>query len=553
MPPRKLVQIEEAPELLPLRAVNEFVYCPRLFFIEHVERQFEDSHDTVDGDRVHRKVDQPRGEIDEGQLEAALEMTSVELSSASLGIVGKIDMVRSDGKTVVPIDFKRGRLPPPEVVAYEPERVQVTLQALLLRESGYACSEAKIYYAASKKYVTLPIDAEAEAMALEAVVGARLASQSTTLPPPLVDSPKCPRCSLNSICLPDETNLLVGASTEPVRPFAAPLDHARPLYVLSAGARVGLSGEVLQVKAPEGEVIAESRLIETASVSLFGNVQISSQASRAVLSRDIPIFFLSFGGWLTGYARSIDDHSLDLREAQINLGADARLRISRKIVEGKVRNQRTMVRRSLGPSSRRVLQALALCLERIKRAATVDELLGLEGRSAQLYFRAFGQMLDEDRGFDFRGRHRRPPRDPVNALLSFGYAMLTKEALASVISVGFEPGLGVFHVRRPGRPSLALDLMEEFRPLIVDSTVMSLINTREIRDIHFIRRGLGTALTDDGRRTFIRAFERRLQSTATHPIFGYEASYRRALWMQARLLARAVQGDIPEYPAFVTR
>lgn len=539
------------PELLPLRAVNEFVYCPRLFFIEHVERQFVESHDTVDGDRVHRRVDDGRGELTDDP-KAGADVTSVDLSSERLGIVGKLDLVRSDGDSVIPVDFKRGRLPPAEIGAYEPERIQVVLQALLLREHGYNCSEARVYYAASKSYVTIPIDENAEFQALEAVHAARLAAARTTLPPPLVDSPKCPRCSLNSICLPDETNLLRGSAKADVRPFTAPLDDQRPLYVLKPGARVGLSGEVLQVRTDDG-VIAEARLFETASISLFGNVQISSQACRMVLARDIPIFYLSYGGWLSGYARSIDDHSLDLRQAQMQLPPDQRLQIARSIVEGKVRNQRTMVRRMLSGSAKRTLQALAICIERIRRAPSIDELLGFEGRAAQLYFKAMISMLAGPSDFEFRNRNRRPPTDPVNALLSFGYSMLSKEALAAVIAVGFEPGIGVYHARRPGRPSLALDLMEEFRPLIVDSTVLSLVNTREIRPPHFLRRGMGIALTEDGRRVFIRAIERRLQSTITHPVFGYEASYRRALWMQARLLARAIQQDIPNYPAFITR
>jgi CRISPR-associated protein Cas1 len=143
--------------------------------------------------------------------------------------------------------------------------------------------------------------------------------------------------------------------------------------------------------------------------------------------------------------------------------------------------------------------------------------------------------------------------DPVNAMLSFGYAMLAKEALAAAIAAGFEPNLGVYHDVRPGRPSLALDLMEEFRPLIVDSTVLSLVNTGEIRPSHFLRRGIGTSLTDDGRKVFIRALERRLNTTVVHPTFGYDASYRRSIWLQARLLARTIQGELETYPPFLTR
>jgi CRISPR-associated protein Cas1 len=196
---------------------------------------------------------------------------------------------------------------------------------------------------------------------------------------------------------------------------------------------------------------------------------------------------------------------------------------------------------------------LALLLHKIERTKDPDELLGFEGNAARVYFEAFGDMLKVASGFEIHGRNRRPPSDPVNAMLSFGYAMLTKEAVAALIAVGFEIGLGFYHRIRPGRPSLALDLIEEFRPLIVDSTVISVLNTREIQSKHFDRRGKAIVLTPEGRKLFIRAIERRLRSEIEHPIFGYRVTYRRALNLQARLLARFVQGDIPSYVAFVTR
>ncbi len=229
------------------------------------------------------------------------------------------------------------------------------------------------------------------------------------------------------------------------------------------------------------------------------------------------------------------------------------LELSRAFVLGKVKNQRTMVRRSLGDNANSALQAMSLLLHRIEHARRPEDLLGFEGAVAQRYFGEFGEMLSIGTGFEVTGRNRRPPTDPINAMLSFGYAMLTKEALAAAVSVGFEPGLGMYHKPRPGRPSLALDLMEEFRPLIVDSTVLTLVNSREIRASHFDRRGKAVVLTDTGRRAFIGAFERRMRSTIRHPTFGYEVTYRRALRVQARLLARAIQRDIPTYPPFCTR
>jgi CRISPR-associated protein Cas1 len=545
---------EHGPELLPARMINEYVYCPRLFWLEYVEREFEASYDTVDGERVHRRVDRPRGELPDDLDERRAEATAVDLASERLGVVAKIDLVRSEDGLATPIDFKRGKVPGIAGGVYDPERVQLGIQALLLRENGYACERGQIYYAASKTYVEVPIDDALVAQTEAAIAGARRLTQNTSVPAPLVDSPKCVRCSLHAICLPDETNALRGQQGKAVRPFAAPADDRIPLYVTEPGARLGLSGEVLEVRTDMG-VEAEVRLIELASISLFGNTQISSQAMRSVLGRDIPVFYLSYGGWLNGFARSIDDHSLDLRMAQHAVAGDpARsLEFARAFVSGKVKNQRTMIRRSLGTEARAHLQALALTLHRVERARSAEELLGLEGSAAQRYFDAFGEMLSVGTGFEVTGRNRRPPTDPVNALLSFGYSMLAKEALAAIIAVGFEPGLGLYHKLRAGRPSLALDLMEEFRPLIVDSTILTVINSREIRSSHFDRRGRAIVLTNDGRRAFIGAIERRLRSAITHPTFGYEVTYRRAIHTQARLLARTIQGDIPTYPPFTTR
>ncbi len=548
--------VEQPPELLPARMINEYVYCPRLFWLEYVEREFQSSFDTVDGERVHRRVDQPRGELPDEFERAKAEATSVELASAELGVVAKIDLVRTEGERAVPIDYKRGKVPPIEGGAYDPERVQVCIQALLLREHGYTCDTARIYYASSNRFVDIAIDDGLVALTHSALAAARALMEQGSVPAPLEHSPKCGRCSLNSICLPDETNALreEGRRASEIRPFAAPLDDRVWLYVLEAGSRVGLSGETLQVRDDEG-VKAEMPLLEAAGISLFGNVQISSQAMRAVLGRDVPVFYLSYGGWLSGYARSVNDHSLDLRQTQHRVAGDAQasLPIARAMVFGKIRNQRTMVRRSLGGGARAALQALSLISHRAQTAPDAESLLGFEGSAARMYFEAFADMLRIQTGFEVTGRTRRPPTDPVNAMLSFGYAMLSKEALAAVIAVGFEPGLGFYHKVRAGRPSLALDLMEEFRPLIVDSTVLSLVNAREIQASHFDRRGKAIVLTQEGRKIFIGAIERRLRSSVTHPTFGYTLTYRRAIHVQARLLARTIQGDVPAYPPFMTR
>ena len=156
-------------------------------------------------------------------------------------------------------------------------------------------------------------------------------------------------------------------------------------------------------------------------------------------------------------------------------------------------------------------------------------------------------------GFDFNGRNRRPPRDPVNALLSFAYAMLTREWTVTLSAVGLDPYRGFYHQMRFARPALALDMMEPFRPLVADSAVIMAINNGEVKPEDFIVASTGCNLKATGRKRFIAAFERRMSQEVTHPVFNYRISYRRLFEVQARLLSRYLTGEIPRYPTFVTR
>ena len=191
-------------------------------------------------------------------------------------------------------------------------------------------------------------------------------------------------------------------------------------------------------------------------------------------------------------------------------------------------------------------------------AESLEQLLGIEGTAAREYFAHFALRFKVAEGgetpaFELTSRNRRPPRDPVNALLSFLYALLSKEMVVTLVGVGFDPYLGFYHQPRYGRPALALDLMEEFRPLVADSVAIGLINNGELRPADFITRAGAVALTDSGRRRVIDAYERRLETLVTHPRFGYAVSYRRIFEVQARLLARFLLGEIATYPAFCTR
>lgn len=554
-----------APELVPARMLNEHSYCPRLAYLEWVQGDFRDNADTLDGQFQHRNVNVEAGNLPDPDepVQDRLHARSVMLSAPIVGLIARMDLIEADGKKVTPIDYKRGRAPDVAERAWEPERVQLCAQAMILEENGYEVERGILYFVASKQRVEVPIDDELRARTIALIAELRANSERLEPPPPLVDSPKCPRCSLVGICLPDETNLLRGLEDgDRVRRLVPGRDDALPLYVQSAGAKVGRSGAELTVETRDGEKHTV-RIGDTSHVALFGAVQISTQAVQDLCDRGVPVVYLSSGGWFYGITRGMDHKNVDLRRRQFAAAesADRSLQIAKRLVTVKIRNCRTLIRRNSGEPPARTLDRLKQLVSSAEEATSLESLLGIEGTAARIYFEAFGEILKppgEEKesaalSFDFDGRNRRPPRDPVNALLSLGYSLLAKDLTIALQAVGFDPFLGFYHQPRYGRPALALDLMEEFRPLVVDSVVLSAVNTAGVKLSDFIRRGGAVTLTPSGRGKFLRAYERRMDEEITHPIFGYKISYRRTLEVQIRLLARYLTGEIAEYPPFATR
>ncbi|HLI84099.1 MAG TPA: CRISPR-associated endonuclease Cas1 [Bryobacteraceae bacterium] len=572
---------EELPDYLPARMVNEFAYCPRLFFYEWVEGLFAESADTIEGKIQHARVDEKSTPLPEAaELPESIHARSVTLSSERLRVIARMDLVEADGGTVTPVDYKHGhpREGPNGLELWPSDRAQLAVQGIVLRENGYRCEEGIVYYRKTGQRVRVRFDdgliAATEALIRDAWSLARLGE----IPPPLVDSPKCPGCSLVGICLPDETLCAVEAVTpfeqlplfetarrkpvqREVRALVTPRSELRTLYLNTQGLRVGKSGAVLQVRDKD-KLVQEARLMEICQVSLMGNVQISTQAVQALCEAGIPICYFSMGGWFYGITFGLNQKNVFLRRSQFRLAEQEYFArgLARRLVAGKVRNQRTLLQRNHIEPERNVLAGLKDMAERAEEARSLEELLGIEGNAARLYFGAFAGMIKageseavSDLRFDFEHRNRRPPRDPVNALLSLAYSLLAKDLTVACYAVGFDPYIGYYHQPRFGRPALALDLMEPFRPLIADSAVLSAINTGMVTERDFVRVGGSVALTAGGRKGFLRAYELRMDSLVTHPLFEYRVSYRRLLEIQARLLARVLEGEIGEYPVFTTR
>lgn len=624
--------LSEVPELVPARMINEFEYCPRLFYLEWVQQRFEHNRYTVEGEYVHRVVDAGGGKMGDAEDDEPFKKAmSVELSSRRLGMIAKADIIEHKNGEVVPVEVKRGS-PPRHGPAWMPDMVQICTIALLLRDNGYKCSEGQIYFASTRRRTTIPISDMLVAHTLQLVRDLRKVAASPSAPAPLVDSPKCPGCSLVGICLPDETNLHTGRSKAHPRRLTPRDSAARPVYVTEQGAKIGIrAGRVVVSKGRKK--LQQIRMIDVSQIAIYGNVQISSQMMRAAFRENIPVCWFSYGGWFQGIAEGLPSKHVDLRRRQVAIAAQAGLPIAKSMIKGKLLNQRTFLRRNSRSDVKRTLAQLKSLADNVDKVETIESLLGVEGTGARLYFSKFATMIrnhksgkrgtrsrgigggadaagdgglrvsgvraggdahgvDSVRGvrdggvcpggevrgvrdggsrvsgvragssrdhshfassFDFQGRNRRPPRDPVNCLLSYVYALLTKDLTAVALSIGLDPYMGVYHKARFGRPALALDLAEEFRPLVAESVVINVINNGEISPKDFYVRAAGVSLSRNARRAVLAAYERRLDIAVTHPTYGYKITYRRVYEVQARVLAAHLVGEIPSYTPFMTR
>lgn len=594
-------------DIVPVRMLNEFVYCPRLAYLEWVQGEFEESHDTIEGHTAHKRVDRKetgkplakkkKADPDDSEEEDAgppkLHSRSAMLSSLKYGLVARLDLVEKIGNQAVPVDYKKGKTPDNEWRAWPADIAQVCAQAMILRDNDFVVEKGILYYVASKERVEIEITDALVQATLRKLQEMRLMAKNHRIPPPLEDSQKCVGCSLAGICLPDEVLLLkqgafdpaIQPSDNPIRRLIAPRYDAVPLYVKEQGAYISKSGERLVVKK-HGQTMGDARLLHTHHISVFGNVQISTQAVREVIQDNIPICYYTYGGWFYGVSTGMGHKNVELRISQFDTAKNPglSLMLAKRFIIGKVKNSRTLLNRNwhedkpqnitgrdtgdpngkndvIEPKDNKaVLKQMNILLNRIDSAKSTGELLGLEGNAAAVYFKYFSKML-KPKGpqgyiiFDFSKRNRRPPKDPVNALLSFAYSLLAKDCFLAAMKVGFDPYLGFYHRPRYGRPALALDLMETFRPLIADSVVITAINTGIVTARDFNITTGGVTLLDRGRRDFIRAYERRMDTLISHPIFGYKVNYRRVLEIEARLLSRFLLGElsITQFPPFTTR
>jgi CRISPR-associated protein Cas1 len=579
-----------ATDLIPVRALNQVSYCPRLYYIEYVEAVMPTNEYVEDGTFQHRRVNDPDLENRTRKEGPCLHTRSVSLSSERLGITAKLDLVEEKDGAIYPVEYKRSTGPNggDGVTYWDNDAIQLCAQGMLLEEEfGVPVAFGVLYYMGSKTRVDVALDEALRDKTRAAIRTIRELSERDTPPEPLSADlrHRCHGCSLVTICQPEETLYCLGHVTPtPAEESAAGLTRVLPqaddgavLYLQEQGAYVGKRSEHLIVRK-DGEELQRVPLAAVRQVVVFGNVQLSTQALECLALNDVPVVYLTGYGRFVAALNPAPTKNVALRTNQYRVFSDPSLALglARAVVRAKISNQRTLLMRSLrsqdeaprpsgesgwGEGTSRgsdepAAREMAELLNRLDAITDPAVLLGTEGQAAALYFGSFHRMLKADAPgdrFDFTSRNRRPPRDPVNALLSFAYALLCKDCFSALCTVGFDPYFGFFHASRHGKPSLALDLMEEFRAVIADSVVLTLINTRMLTPRDFLSWRGACQLTDAGRRIFFKAYEQRKSTVVRHPVFGYQMSYSRMLEVQARMLAAHIRGDIPHYTGFTVR
>ena len=331
------------------------------------------------------------------------------------------------------------------------------------------------------------------------------------------------------------------------------------VYITHEDAFIGKADERLTIKAQRQKLL-DIPLIKTEGIVVLGRATVSPAAIHELLERNIPLSFLTATGRYLGRLEPEVTKNIFVRRAQWTTTADSPQAIHcvQGFIRGKLKNYRQLLlRRRRGDGELSLDQAINQLEQTIAGLSTVgsiDSLRGHEGSGSAAYFAVFDHLISSS-VFAFRQRVRRPPTDPVNALLSLGYALLRHDIQSAINLVGFDPYLGYLHTERYGRPSLALDLMEEFRPLVVDAVVLNALNNQRLMPEDFITEPLSKAvsLTKDGLKGFLRLYEQKKQSKFKHPVMKRQCTYQQAFEWQARLLAKYLMGETEQYPPLILK
>ncbi|WP_457571430.1 type I-MYXAN CRISPR-associated endonuclease Cas1 [Desulfovulcanus sp.] len=553
-------QVEKTTDepLIRVMALHSLAYCERLFYLEEVEEIRVADANIYAGRRLHE------------ELEKGSKKYTLELASQELGLRGKVDYVRTDAGELVIYEHKKGRSNKGKS-AWPSDLLQVTAYALLVSEHfERPVKELRIRYHADNKTVIIPFDLEkAQEEVLKAVKRARELRSLLQRPPVNVPEKLCRTCSLASVCLPEEERFAEEEKEKPIRLFPAE-DERRVIHVLEQGASIRKDGYQIIIHLPDGE----EKAIGTAHISslvLHGNVQISTQTIHFCAANEIGIHWLSYGGhYVAALQRGAGFVQRRHRQYEAFCKPFFKALLVARLCQAKVENQLKYIlrlaraKRSNAMQDQEPLQARINAIRHeIKAIARIEkfisnadeeniaeynkiigEIRGHEGRAGREYFKALACLLnkEKDNFLSFDGRNRRPPKDPFNALLSFGYALLYKDCVAAIQTVGLDPCFGFFHTPRSSAYPLALDLMELFRAILWDMPLVASINRKQWRKQDFEITGKQVWLNKQGRKKAIMLYENRKKEKWKHPVLQYSLSYARTIELETRLLEKEWTG-----------
>lgn len=336
------------------------------------------------------------------------------------------------------------------------------------------------------------------------------------------------------------------------------------LYVMTQGAYIHRDHLTVKVEI-EKETKLSIPIHHLESIAVFGNIMISPGVMQLCAQNSVAIAFMTETGRIIARVDAPQSGNVLLRREQFRKAdkPEECFKIARWIVAGKLQNSRNILLRTARQidDSKNIselnlaVQKIAYIIPKLEKAKSLEETRGYEGEGAQIYFSVFNCLIKQQReNFKITNRNRRPPLDPTNALLSFTYTLLLHDCIAALISAGLDPNVGFLHVDRPGRPSLALDLMEEFRSIIADRHVLTLINRKEVEEKNFKKRDGGAVeMSDLTRKVLVSGYQQRKQEEINHPLLNQKVTVGMLPFCQARLLARYIRGDIKEYPPVLIR
>lgn len=546
------MEIEREEPPIRVMAIHALEYCERLFYLEEVEEIREADDRVYAGRKLHEervpKLD------DESR-----ELRSFEVSSDELGLFGKVDAARVRDGGWIAYEHKKGRCRRAKDKARTPEvwpsdRLQVAAYAMLLEQQiGKPVKEGRVRYHQDNVTVQVPIDDAARADVKAAIERMRNLRHSSQRPPVTDNEKLCRRCSLRVVCLPEEERL---ASQKPETRKKAGLFPARrdrrTLHITSVPATVSRSNRSLVINVDGNKKRMPVEQVD--AILLYGGAQITSQALHMCTYENVAVQWVSGGGRVLGTLAPPGRVRQRIRQFQALQDADLCLKLARQTVKAKIQFQlQYLLRGTRGNEAARgeIAKHIRLIKNAISKIDKVDEtdslgrLRGFEGIAAKAYFSSFSSLLSErvPESMRMTKRTKHPPRDRINCLLSFGYALVFGLVNRSLLTVGLDPAFGYFHQPRSAAPPLVMDVMEIFRTLMWEMPLVGSLNRGQWNeDADFELRPGHVWLSDDGRKKAIGLFENRLAESYQHPYSGQSLEYGRMVELEIRLLEKEWTG-----------